>query len=439
MRASSQKKHYRNQRRFCVAALLILTCQSAAGRSLLDLSYWAKFTSRAALHINNPRDLAMHRHTVEAEQTIKEDRWSVVAGVRAYAEAAFVMNDRYAGAPVGGIESQEFVPRDLYVQYKGSGVQARVGFQQVVWGESFGFFFADVVNPKDTREFGLGGDLAAQRITVPMLNLVWFLGDSSLQALWIPRPVFNMTPALGSDFSFPIQDFFTGMTVTVNDERFKDLALENSEVGLRATTVLGGWDMAAFYFYYFDRRPSYRPTIVGSDVTIRGVHEPISSVGLTATKDLQTWVARFELLYTTRRPVDAFTTLLGYYTALSDEIVGVVGFDYTQWKDWRLSFQLSQNSYFKEVPGSLLRQHSTNVSLIVGGSLFHNHEFNFITNYSTNDGSALWQITYMVPISSRLEASIGAHFFTGGQQSQYGLFKDASRAFIQLKGYFGGT
>jgi hypothetical protein len=45
------------------------------------------------------------------------------------------------------------------LQYKRNKFQLRFGNQQLVWGEAFGFFFADIINPKDTREFGLGGDL----------------------------------------------------------------------------------------------------------------------------------------------------------------------------------------------------------------------------------------------------------------------------------------
>lgn len=428
---------------FWAVLLAILLCAPVLGKSAFDLSYSLRMSARTAFHLSSAADLAMNRYTLEGEQHVKHGGFSSVIAGRAYAESAFAMNPRY-NAAVRGIESQEFTPRDVYLQYKGHGMQLRVGNQQVVWGESYGFFFADIVNPKDTREGGLGGDLAAQRIAIPMVNLLWFLGNGSLQLLYIPKPFLNMTPAQGSDFAPDLASLFPGATVTTTDERIRAMALDQSEVGIRGSYMLAGWDMALFFFNYFDRRPSYRPSINGTDVTLRGVHDPIQSFGFTGTKDLDTWVARFELLYTRNRPVDAYVQNLinptqSFYTALSDEFVGVIGLDYTQWREWHLSFQVAQDSYFKAIPGSFVPQHATNLSLVLGGSLFHNHEMNVIASYTPNDGSSLWQFSYMVPVSSRLEASFGAYLFEGGGSSQYGAFSRANRAYIQLKGFFGGA
>lgn len=435
MRVSSLRKHY--PKFGALLALLFFASSNAHARLGVDLGYSLRMTARTAFHLRSP-DLAMNRYWVEGEQTVKLGGWSAVLGGRAYAESAFAFNSRYSAMAVGANESQEFAPRDIYLQYKGNGLQLRVGNQQVVWGESYGFFFADVVNPKDTREGGLGGDLAAQRIAIPMVNLLWFTGNFSLQGIFIPKPFLNLSPSIGSDFAVPFASLFPSATVTISDERILDMGLNTAEFGFRGSTIIQGWDMALFYFNYFDRRPSYRPQVNGSNITLRGVHDPIQSFGLTATKDLDTWVARAEVLYTKSRPVDAY--LPGnFYSLLSDEVVAVVGFDYTQWREWHLSLQLAQDSYLSAVPGSFTPQHSTNLSVVLGGTLFRNHEFNLILGYSPNDGGSLTQVSYMIPVSSRLEATFGAYLFEGGSGSQYGAFGRANRAFVQLKGYFGGA
>jgi hypothetical protein len=425
------------RRKLCLSVVFFLIASEAKP---IDLSYSASFSSRVGVHLAG--DLAINRHTLEVQQTAKWlSSWSANAGARIYADSAFAMNDRY-NAPVRGIESQEFAPRDIYVQYKNRGIQFRIGNQQVVWGESFGFFFADIVNPKDTREGGLGGDLAAQRIMVPMVNFSWYQGNYALQLLYIPKPFLNLTPAQGSDFAVPLSQFFPGFNVSLSDERILPLALSSSEFGIRGTAILGGWDMGAFFLSYFDRRPSYRPSFTATDVLIRGVHDRIASLGLTATKDFDSWVSRLELIYTRSRPVDAFVLnptapTQSFSTSTSDEFVGVLGFDYTQWRDWRLTLQVSQDSFLRAVPGSLLPQHATNLSFVLGGTLFRNHELTVIQSYCVNDGSALSQLLYMMPLSSRLEATLGTYLFTGGSSSSFGTFRGASRVFLQLKGYFG--
>ncbi len=438
MIVSSLKKHFHS------AFLLVFLSFHPKAIAKVDLGYSLKFTTRAAMHLNRSPDLAMHRYTLEAEQNLKfSESWQAVLGARTYADSAFSMNERY-NAPVRTIESQEFAPRDIYLQYKGHGLQFRLGNQQVVWGESFGFFFADIVNPKDTREGGLGGDLAAQRIMTPMANLTWLLGDHSLQFVYIPKAFLNLTPAPGSDFAPPFSAFFPTTPFTVLDERIKPTQFSSGEWGIRGTTLVKGWDLSAFYLYYFDRRPSYRPEVNGASILLRGVHDPLSSFGLTGTKDLDTWVVRFEMLYTRNRPVDAYDPTievpqLNYYTSLSDEFVGVLGVDYTQWRDWRLTLQVSQDSYFKNIPGALIRRHSTNVSLVLGGTVFHNHELTLIANYCPNDGGSLSQLLYMIPLSNRLEMTLGAYLFAGPPGSQYGGFQAANRAFVQLRAYLGSN
>ena len=97
------------------------------------------------------------------------ERWSLLAGARGYAEAAYGANrGRYSDA-VRERDSHELLMRDFYLEYKSGTALVRLGNQQVVWGEAFGFYFADIVNPKDLREYGLG-DLTDQRLQVPMLN-----------------------------------------------------------------------------------------------------------------------------------------------------------------------------------------------------------------------------------------------------------------------------
>ena len=55
-------------------------------------------------------------------------------------------------------------------------MRVRVGNQSVVWGEAFGAYYADIVNPKDLRQSALG-DVATWRLPIPMVNVIGFAGD----------------------------------------------------------------------------------------------------------------------------------------------------------------------------------------------------------------------------------------------------------------------
>ena len=186
--------------RFFFAAFLILLFGRCA--QALDYTWNLHYDLRYGYHLLAPEDLATDRHMLETEQKFTTGSWTLVGSLRAFVEAAYATNSsRYQG-PVVQNDSQEIRLRDLYLQYKHGHFLIRLGNQQVVWGESFGFYYADIVNPKDLRELGIG-DLAANRLQVPMLNANFIYGDYSLQAIYIPKPFFDIIPSQGSDFAAP--------------------------------------------------------------------------------------------------------------------------------------------------------------------------------------------------------------------------------------------
>jgi hypothetical protein len=408
------------------------------------LEWDAKYRARAAYHLLDPIDLAMHRHTVEgrAEYGLPQG-WSIAAGARAYVDTAFESNGRYRTRPVNDLESQEFAVRDLYLQYKRRRFQLRFGNQQLVWGEAFGFFFADIINPKDTREFGLGGDLTAQRITVPMATAIFFLAKGTLQFVYIPKPVFNLTPALGSDFSSRLDELFPTVPTFIDAARSAPWSFSNGEFGLRASTVFGGWDLALFFLTYFDRAPVYTLDLTPTRATFVQTHPKLTTVGVTGTKDFDSVLLRFETLYTRNRPINTFNlTPLNLEQSLrterTDEWVGVLGLDYTRWKSWRAGVQVSHHLLTETFSGAFLPANRTQISFSLFGPLYKEQSIDVIWSYFFGDASQLLQLSYHVPVTDSMDMSVGTYVFAGGDNSQFGRFKNASRIFAQFTAHFGG-
>lgn len=421
---------------------LILICLLASPLLVAKVrgNYRAYYRGRVALHTQDPQDVAMNRHSLELASTIDwNSEWSTAAGVRGYADAAFGANDRYENQ-VENLESQELLIRDLYLQYKRRRLRIRAGYQQLVWGEAFGFFFADVINPKDTREFGLGGDLEAQRITAPMLASTFFLNKGTVQFVWIPAPMMNRSPSMGSDFAPPLGSLIPGATASIVPERYLSPDPSNWEFGARVTSLIQGWDFGLFFLTYQDRNPTYRLEVSGTSARFFETHPKTTTVGLTGTKDLNSWVLRFEALYTRGRPMNAFSLNPSNLDSSltierSDFWQGVIGMDYTGWKSWRLSLQLSQDYYTALVTGALPARERTQGSVSLSIPVYHEHTLDLLGSVLLNDGSSLWQLTYQVPLSERLDFALGTYLFAGDSTSGYGRFTGANRVFAQLKGY----
>jgi len=395
-----------------------------------ESSYKLDLISRGSVHTNTPHDLASAKQILEFEQTVKFSPYlNFVGGFRFYADGSFATNTRYA-SPVRENESIDLGLRDLYLQYRQGPWLVKVGNQQAVWGEAFGFYYADIVNPKDMREFGLG-DLSYYRLPVGMLNANLFLNQTTLQLIWIPKPYFNQMPSVGNDFAFPFERFFPGANVTLQADRTKPWALTSSEVGLRVNQVFHGWDLGVFVFNYFSRSPNY--TVSG--LTFTESHSRLTSLGFTGSKEWGEWVSRFEVVGNFDKPVDTFSGI--YQTQKAFEGVGVIGIDYTGSQKWRVGAQLSDRQIFNPPRGTVLASDISLISVNLGGNHWLEHSTDLILSYCFQDGSSLVQWTYQLPISQQLEFGAGANLLFGSSNSVFGLYQNASRFFIQLRGYLG--
>jgi hypothetical protein len=450
MTLSSQKKLY--------SSLLLLCCLSAVllGEPLrtqkkfvpykaklpkeifVESNYKFDFISRGAVHLFSPNDLASARQIVEFEQTAKLlPYWLAVAGLRFYADGAYATNTNYASS-VREKESIDLMLRDFYLQFRKSPFLIKAGFQQVVWGEALGFYFADIVNPKDNREFTIG-DLSFYRLTVPMLNANLLLSNVSFQVIWIPKPFFNLTPSVGNDFAPPYQKYFPG-AFRVEDERYKPWDIASSEIGLRASTVYKGWDLASFLFYYYSRTPNYEISFPGTEVVFTGKHLRNTSIGITGTKDWTNWVSRFEFIYTFNKPVDSFNTIglpsQYYQTQQVGELGGVIGIDYTGLTKFKFGGQIAHKKLFYPPTGTLTPENLSFLSLMTSINVISEHTFDTVFSFCAQDGSSSLQLNYLLPISSQLELTVGSNLLLGNSTSYFGTFRNGSRVFLQLRGFF---
>ena len=101
--------------------------------------------------------------------------------------------------------------RQAYIDIFFNSMDIRVGKQQIIWGKADGVFITDVISPKDLREFLLP-DFDEIRMGVTALKADYYIGDNTLEFVWVP--VFTPTRYAdeGSiwrpDFSFALKPEF---------------------------------------------------------------------------------------------------------------------------------------------------------------------------------------------------------------------------------------
>jgi hypothetical protein len=191
--------------------------------------------------------------------------------------------------------------RSLYFQRTGSKWTFKLGFQEVAWGETFGLYIADFINPRDLTD-PFFNELSYVRIPVCMVNAQYFNEPWSLQIIATPIPMNNLLPAKGDPFDVfpkPFED-----SDVLRPEVFKiDRWGQDIEYGGRLGYLFeSGWDVAWFYYRHWNRFPVYQIILGKNGVDLKPVLRRINSIGASFSKAFEAIVLRGDAVLNFRTP-----------------------------------------------------------------------------------------------------------------------------------------
>lgn len=362
--------------------------------------------------------------------------WSFQAGARLRSDGAYSLNrSRYQDLELR--DPPELELREANVEYRSDYLIARLGSQVVPWGEAFGSFYADILNPKDLREAGFG-DLSDLRIPVEMLNLKVIQKDWSVQGIYIPfyRP--NRLPRPGSDF-FPnyLKNQLQGFSIDFDQGASPEDA--NGDLGARLQGQIGGVDISVFGLNLIDRQPlSTFAFSSPSSINVRTRSLRLQSFGLTMNWAADWFVVRSEVVKYVDR---GFNVLEQFGFVRADQSVYVLGLDWPVQsgllKNWQASFQYSFDQI--SVGRALGRKQEESV---LGLQLSKEQEYGanvrLLVAYSISDLSTLAQAMVLYPINRSSSWGFDIWHFDGASDSQFGSLREGSRVMFVLKGVFSG-
>lgn len=421
------------------ASFLTLLFQASPGFAL-KLSYSGNATARLAEHLNGPGDTASERVSAAFDQRAQfGSRWTGAFGFSAWDDEVYDGAPRRYPGEVAAQDSRDLRFRDLFLQYQSSHFFLKVGNQQVVWGEAFGYFYSDIVNPKDLRD-GLFGDFADVRLQVPMVNGKIIFNGLTLQGLFLPKAYFNIMPSPGNDYAFPYTHFLPVSAVETHRETTLPTSLSHSEFGGRLSRAWNGYDLSAFFFNYYDRNPYY----VLGDVSqlprkliLEERHARVKSYGLTLTKDFSGYLIRGESLLTTQRTL-ANVENNSLSNERFDNLIYVLGVDLPTIRQYNIGLQWSEDRLQGAGIGLLRSKNQSLASLRIQRAFFSDQNAELLYTYAVSDRGQRAQFNYVFPLSGKLELRLGIDYLTGPDTSDFGKIKDATRAYVLLKYFLKG-
>lgn len=416
-----------------------LVTQAPCWASKPDYSFQGGFSGSFARHTLSPTDPASQRFDFNLEQKFEYGAFKGALGGSFWNESVYVTDtDRYPER-LAREDSAEARLRNAYLQYEGSNYFLRLGNQQVVWGEAFGFFYCDIINPKDLRGGGFG-DLSDIRLQSPILNTKLILQDFTFQIVLIAQPSFNLLPSPGSDYAIPLANGLPIETFEIRREARLPITSQNQEWGYRIGGLIGQWDLGAFYLNSYDRNPYYTiatESQLPQKLVLQEVHSRIQSYGFTATNDFDGLLVRLEVLQIQDRIVP-LVDQTGLTSLKVKDSIYVVGVDLPTFEKWNLNLQWSEDTLSEKPAGLFKSGKQSLASLRIQRPFFRNHNLELLYTHSVTDHGQRAQIDYMAPLSRQLESHWGAELLEGPMTSDFGKLRNASRLFVLFKFFLKG-
>lgn len=323
--------------------------------------------------------------------------------------------------------------RENYIDVGAGDWDFRFGKQHVVWGEMVGLFFADVVSARDMREYILP-EFDTMRIPQWAARAEYFKDDFHAELLWIPVASYDQVGKPGAEF-YPYQPQPAGMSVHYRNEDRPARTLENSNYGIRFSTLRNGWDLSGFAYSSMDVAPTfYRDAASEPGTLIYEVrHDRIQQYGGTLAKDFGSVVLKGEGVYTHGRSF-AVTRIGDVDGVVAQNTMDwALGLDFTLPAETRFNVQFFQRAFFSYDSDLISDERENGYSLLLNHKLTDKIEAQALWISSLNRTDWLFRPKVSWNFERNWRLNVGADIFKGPQYGMFGRYDGADRVYSEVR------
>jgi len=343
-------------------------------------------------------------------------------------DAAYDVESGHYPGPVQRDQRSGFALREAYLDFSSGDWEFRVGRQHIVWGEVVGLFLADVVSARDLREFLLP-EFEALRIPQWAARAEFHGAETFFELLWIPVPSYDKVGKPGADFyPFPLP---AGTRVR-NNEPDRDVG--DGNWGLRASRLMAGWDLAAFYYSSRDVAPTLYRTSPAPAFELR--HDRIRQVGATLSKDMGNFVLKGEAVHTRGRSFNSTDPAAPFGLKSSDTLQYIVGIDIPLQDVWRFNVQHYARLLDDHDRTLDSDRYETGFTLLVNRKFGASFEAEVLMVAGINRPDYMLRPKLVWHITQEWRGQFGADVFGGRDKSLFGRFDDRDRVYVEVRRWF---
>ena len=251
-------------------------------------------------------------------------------------------------------------------------------------------------------------------------------------------PTFDNVGKAGSDF-YPFR--LPSPTTKADAAPFANpnkpaVNLGNSNYGVRGNTLLGGWDLAAFYYRSFSRQPTFY-TLPGPSaslpVIIQPLYDRIWQVGGTANKDFGPVVFHAEAVYTNGQNYASTDPTAPQGVLERNTFDWVIGADFTPWRDARLNLQVFQRVYDGSAKSLVVQTGDFGASVQLAAKITAAWEPQILWLQTWGGGGALIRPRLNWYPAKNTLIGFGVDIFTGPDDGFFGRYNNRDRVYTEVR------
>jgi len=314
--------------------------------------------------------------------------------------------------------------RFLSYEYLGEVTQLKIGVQQIPWGETFGFFIADIVNPRDYSD-PIFNEIEWIRRGVFAINFQYLPDPFCFQFVVTPIPLNNILPKKGDPF-YIVPEVLSTAPLLPRQSFDIDNFPDDAEYGVRVGYLMDcGVDLTTFYYHHFSRDPVLELT---AENALKPITEKIDTVGGSISQAFDDWVLRGDCVVHLQTP---FCWPQFGQVARLDLVRAIVGVDRTFDDEWCAGVQYHGDFW----EGASLHSSSVQVSK---GFCDGRHLIECFLYKGLNNRDLWIQPKYTLYFGCGLSISLRADFVFGTtkrgnpRDGVVGRFRNKDRIFLWL-------
>jgi hypothetical protein len=323
---------------------------------------------------------------------------------------------------------------EAWLEHVGNGWDARIGRQIIIWGKADGVQITDIISPPDYTE-SVTRTLDEIRMPVDAVKLRLLGQWADTELIWIPK--FRAGVLATGDNPWALEQS-PSQNVRVSSACSDEpgFSLADSEVALKVSAYLPGWDVAASIFYTRDDFPAMHRAVSVQEGEFRVTYAPkyhrMTVFGLEFSRPWSDFVFRSEAACYLGRYFEPASVFENPVQKNSLKWLG--GVDWTPGSDWTITAQLVGEHVFGH---SQKLNQAANIYLttlnISKKLLNQTLTLSNMLYCNMNQGDFFDQVKADYAVTDALHFLAGADLFDGCRHGQYGRYKDNTQVWIRVK------